>query len=186
MILLYCIVSQVYKFIVQIFHVKLFRSSSNVTILKPVAFLMTINTSKTDIASNIKLSFLIKERHNVLLYNMSSWSPQSVNFFSFYLLLDLFNTFHNFNSVSSICILSGFYKPCISFLRFISILQLLSFLFFLLFLDILCSSFILLRKTKKFFIIDISNMKSHRNKIKRIDFLCFIITFQIHEECFFI
>ncbi len=174
---LYCIVCQVYKFVVKAFHVELLRSSSNVTILEPITFLMSIYTCKTDITPNVKFSFLIKERHNILLNNVSSQSSLCINFFSLYFLFDLLDTFHYLNSITSIGILPRLHQPGISFLGLKSIFKLLIFLFFLLLPNRLVSSCILFRKAHKIFIIYFCYVKSHRYEIKGINVLCFIIAF---------
>lgn len=141
---LYCVVGKVYKLVVQVFHVELLRSSSYVSILKPISFLVSVYACQTYIAPDIELSFLIKERHNVLLDDMCAWTTQSVNFFSLNDFLYLFKAFNHLYAITSVCIFSWFYQPSITFFGLESIFQLLSFLFFFLLLYRLVSSLVLL------------------------------------------
>jgi len=89
MIFLYSIVCEMYKFIIQIFHVKLFGSSSDISILEPITLLLSIYTRDANIRTNIKLSFLIQKRHNVLLNYMSSRTTHLIYFLLLYYLTNL-------------------------------------------------------------------------------------------------
>jgi len=118
MIFLNSIISKMNKFIIQIFHVKLFRSSSYIAILKPIAFLIAIYACNTNIGSNIEFSFLVEKGHYILLNYMGSNSSHFIDFIFFNNITNLFNTFDHLNSCASVCILSRLYKPSISFFCF--------------------------------------------------------------------
>lgn len=83
MVLLNCIVSEMYELVVEIFHIEFFRGSSNVSVLKPIPFLIAIDASNADVRSNIEFSLLVEERHNVLLDDMSAWPSHFVDLIFF-------------------------------------------------------------------------------------------------------
>jgi len=107
--LLNSIVCEVNEFVVEVFHVELFRSSPDVSVLEPIAFLVSIDASQTHVASNVELSLLVKERHDVLLHNVSTRAPQSINFFSLNDLLYLLKTLDHLYPIASIRILAWFH-----------------------------------------------------------------------------
>lgn len=135
MILLDRIVCEMNEFVIKIFHIKLLRCSSQITILIPISFLISIDTCQNDICSDIKLSFLVKERHNVLLDDMGSRSTQFVYFLLLYYFFYLLYALNYLDSCTSVCVLSRFNQPCISFFRSKTMFKLLIFIFFLLFFN---------------------------------------------------
>ena len=72
MMLLHCVIREMDKLIVEIFHVELLGSSSYVAILEPIAFLMSVDARQANVASNVKFPLLVKERHDVLLHYVGS------------------------------------------------------------------------------------------------------------------
>jgi hypothetical protein len=41
-------------------------------------------------------------------------------------------------------------------------------------------------ETSKFLVIELSDVESHGDEVKWIDALCFVVAFEVHEECFFV
>jgi hypothetical protein len=72
------------EFIIQIFHVELFGSSPDITILIPISLLVSINTSYADIGSDVELSLLVEKGHYVLLDDVGARPPH----FIYLILLD--------------------------------------------------------------------------------------------------
>lgn len=102
------IICEVDHTIGQIFHVKLLASCSDVAVLVPIAFLYSIDTRNENITADVKFPFLVQKWHNVLLDNMSARSSLAICAISAYYLLDLLQTFHHFDAIATICILTRF------------------------------------------------------------------------------
>lgn len=166
-----------YKFIVEIFHVKLFGSCSYVPILVPITFLVTVYTCQAYIATDIKFAFLIEEGHNVLLKDMGTRSTHLIDCIFTDNLFNFLQTLNHLNTSTSISIFPRFNKPSISFLSFKPIFKLFLFLLLLFLLYNLSSSFIFFLKSTKLFIIYIGHMECHRDIFKWVYFLSLVIIF---------
>lgn len=118
--LLYSIISKVNHPIFEIFSSKLFWCCSNVSFLIPIAPKISSQRRNQHITSNIKLSFIIKKRHEILLDNVWTFFPIWSNALISDNLSYLFNTFNNINTTSSIGILSWFDYPKALFLECLS------------------------------------------------------------------
>lgn len=132
--------------IVKVLHVEFFGSCADVTVLVPIPFLVAVDTSDADIGSDVEFSFLIKEGHDVLLNDMSARATHFVDPIPTNNFFDLFQALHDFNTCASVCVLSRFDQPRISFFGFKPVFKLLILLFLLLLLYILCPSLVLLLK----------------------------------------
>lgn len=118
---------------------------------------------------------------------MSSWSALRIYVIFCNYLFNLFKAFNNLNSIASICILSRFYKPCISFFRLKNTFILgCFFIIFLIVGYLLTSSLILLNKIFILFITYFLNVECYRNIIKRVYFFRLEIIPNIYEKGFFI
>jgi|688.fasta_scaffold335971_2 hypothetical protein len=118
---------------------------------------------------------------------MSPWPALRIYVIFCNYLFNLFKAFNNLNSVPPICILSRFYKPCISFLRLKNTFILgCFFIIFLIIAYLLTSSLILLNKIFILFITYFLNMECYRNIIKRVYFLRLEIIPNVYKKGFFI
>lgn len=104
--LLDCVICEMDHAVGQILHIKLFASCANIAILKPITLLDSINTCHQYIASNVKFSFLVEKRHDILLDNVSSTTAKAVSFLLSNYFFDLFDTLHNLYAYASICVLA--------------------------------------------------------------------------------
>jgi len=150
--------------------------------LVPIAFLVAVDACDENVGANVEFAFLVEEGHDVLLDYVSSRSAHLIDLVSFDDLLYFFDVLDNFNTCTSICIFTGFNKPRISFLRFEAIFKLLIFLFFLFLLYIISSPFIFFLEFLELLILAVSDMEGHRDVLKRISLLSFIVIFQIHKQ----
>lgn len=78
MMLLHCVIRQMDELVIQILHVELLRSRTDIPVLEPVPFLIPVYARQTHIATDIELSLLIQEWHDVLLHNVGSLPAQRI------------------------------------------------------------------------------------------------------------
>lgn len=113
-VLLYGIIGQMNKLVIQVVDVILLTTSSNVTILIEVTFQMTIDWSQHSITPEVKFSLMYEQRIiNVFLNDKSSIFGQWVIRCSLYDLLDLIHVGRHIDSIPSISVLSRFDDPYI-------------------------------------------------------------------------
>jgi len=93
----------------KIFHVEFFASCSDVTILEPVTFLDAINTGHQNIAPYIEFTFLVQERHDILLNYVGTRPTLCINIIFRNNLFDLLQRFHHLNPIASVGILPRFH-----------------------------------------------------------------------------
>ncbi len=174
------IVCQMNESISKVFHIELFASCSNVTILIPISFHTPIDWCDQNVSSDIKFSLLIQKRNDVLLNDVSSRLSFSTLSIFFNDTVNLLQSLNNNNSIASVCIFTWFYQPSVSSFRLKSILNLIIwivFFGFLFLLYFLISFVVFLQKVVELFVSFFFNMKSHWNVYEWILFLAFIIRF---------
>lgn len=185
-IFLDCIICQMNKLVVQIFHVELFRGRSDIPILVPIPFLIAVNAGEAYVTPYIELAFLIEKRHDILLNDVGARPTHFVCGVLSNDLLNLLQTLNNLYAGPPIRILPRFNQPSVPFFGFKSILELLILLFLFFLLDAVRSSLVLLLKLFKLFVAHVSDVKSHRNVLERIDLLGLVVVLQIHEKRLFV
>ncbi len=186
MMLLDSVIGEMYKLIVEILHIELLRSGSYVAVLEPIPLLVSVDAGQADVASDIELSLLVEEGHDVLLHYVCSGTTKGVHFFSLDDLLYLLETLDHFYSITTVCVFSWFYKPSVPFFRLEAVFQLLSFLLFLFLLYGLVPSLILLLKAHELFVVEFGDVESHGDEVERVDSLSFVVAFEVHEKCLFV
>lgn len=138
--LLYCVISQMYESISDIFQIKILATSSQITLIIPISLEITIHCCYECKTSYIKFSIFVKKRLlNVFLNYIRS-------FLAIYICVgdDFFNLLQfsaDLNATTSISVFTWFYYPyCLTQLIEISILTIIitleNFLEFLKFLVI--------------------------------------------------
>lgn len=80
MILLNCIVCEMYELIVEILHVELLGCSSDVSILKPISLLLPIYACNANVGANVEFSLLIQKGHYIFLDDVGSWTTHFIYF----------------------------------------------------------------------------------------------------------
>lgn len=169
--LLDCVICEMDHAVGQILHIKLFASCANIAILKPITLLDSINTCHQYIASNVKFSFLVEKRHDILLDNVSSTTAKAVSFLLSNYFFDLFDTLHNLYAYASICVLARLNQPSISLLRLIACLYRLFLIVFLFIRYLLAPSVVLFNKAIILFVANIFDVECHWDVFERIDLL---------------
>lgn len=182
MVLLHGIVSKMNELVIKILHIELLGCSTNVSVLIPVPFLISVDACHADVGADIKLAFLVEEGHDVLLDDVGTSSAHFVHLVTLDYLSDLLDGLDDFNTGASIGVLSRFDKPSISFLGFGGVLELLVLLLLLLLFQTLSSLLEFLLEPEELLITHISNMEGHGNVLEWIDFLRLIVILEIHEE----
>jgi hypothetical protein len=109
-LLLDCVVSQMNKSISNILKIEVFATSPKVALIVPIALEVAINCSQQSVASNVKLSVLVKERlFDVFLDNVGPLL--SVDIGVRYNLLNLREFPANLNATASIGVFSRLDYP---------------------------------------------------------------------------
>ena len=115
------------------------------------------------------------------------------SFFTFSVFLNdcvyLLQCFYNYNSISSVGVLTWLYQPSISSFWFKTIFYLIIWirLFALLLIsDLILSFVIFFQKIIELFITFLFDMKSHWYVCKWILVFAFVVSFEIHKQSFFV
>lgn len=104
------IICEVNKFIIDLFKIKLFRRCPNVPCFVPVSFDETVNRCDKQVMPDVEFSVIVKERLQVLLNDKCLRLSIFVKLLVPHQSFD-FNGGCDWNSVSSIRVLSWFYDP---------------------------------------------------------------------------
>ncbi len=123
---------------------------------------------------------MIQERNDVLLDDVGSGFSLTAFFVFVDDVVDLFQSFNNHNSISSVGVFTRLDEPSVSSLGLEAVLDLIVriVLFgFFFFLDFLLSFIILNQKIVKLFVSLFLDMKSHGNVDERILFSAFVVSF---------
>lgn len=186
MVLLHSIVSEMYKLVIEILHIELLGSCANVTILIPVSFLIAVDACHAYVGPDVEFAFLVKEGHYVLLDDVGARPAHFVNLITLDYLSNFLDGLDDFNTSASIGVFSRFDKPSISLLRLGGVLELLVLLLLFFFLQALCPFLKFLLEPEKLLIAHVRHMEGHRDVLKWIDLLSFIVILEIHEESLFV
>lgn len=186
MILLNGIVGEMDELVVKIFHVELFGSCANVSVLVPVAFLIAVDACHADVGTNVELAFLVEEGHYVLLDDVGASSAHFVHLVALDDLFDFLDGFDYLNASASIGVLSRFDQPSVSFLGLSGVLELLVLLLLLFLFQALSPLLKFLLEPEKLLVSHISHMEGHRYVLEWIDLLSIIVILEIHEESFLV
>ena len=114
MVLLNGIIGEMHKFIAEILHIKLFGSRSNIPILKPIALLIPVDTTYTNVGAYIEFTLLVEEGHDVLLNDVSANSSHFINFIFLDNISNLFDSLNHLNVCSTISIFTRLHEPSVS------------------------------------------------------------------------
>lgn len=182
MVFLDSIVGQMDEFVIEIFHVEFFGGSTDISVLIPVTFLISVDARHTDIGSDVEFAFLVEEWHDVFLDDVGTSSTHFVSFVAFDDLNDLIDAFDYLDACSSVCVLAWFHKPSISFFSLEAMLKLLVLLFLLLVFDELSTLLVLFLELCEFLIVEIGHMEGHWNVLERVYLLGIVVILKIHEK----
>jgi len=184
-VLLYCVVGEVYEFVVEILHVELLGGSADVAILIPVPLLVAVAAVDADVGTNVEFAFLVEEGHDVLLDYVGAWTSLFVHCVCSYYCFDLLDALHYLYSCASVCVLAWFDEPGVATFG-LEAFHRLVFGFLVFVVDGVCPSVELFLKLREFLISQFSDVKCHGDVVEWVDFLCVVVVLQIHKEGLFV
>jgi hypothetical protein len=130
-VFLYCVVGEVYEFVVEVFHVELLGGCSDVAVLVPVALLIAVDAADADVGADVELPLLVEEGHDVLLDDVGARTALFVDGVRPDNGLYLFDAFHHLDSGASVGVLAGFDQPGVAAFGFEPLHWLVLYLFVL-------------------------------------------------------
>ena len=113
MVFLNSIIGEVHKLIFEILYVEIFGGCSNIPFLKPVALLIPVDTTYTNVGAYIEFTLLVEEGHDVLLNDVSANSSHFINFIFLDNISNLFDSLNHLNVCSTISIFTRLHEPSV-------------------------------------------------------------------------
>lgn len=177
------VVGEVDHLVRQILEVEFLACRADVPFLKPVALSDAVGRCQADVCSDVELSLVIEERHNVLLKNVSTRPAHRVCLFFVDEVSNLLQRLSDGNAGASVGILTGFHQPDVATLAGLegSLLGL-----FLLVDDELLLLAVVLHELHKLLAVEILDVERHWNKIEGVDFACLVVALHVIKQSFFV